>query len=193
MNPFGFRVYASFDDDFMAASKTFKAELGTSSLTAASFGGEVIQGHLFARVGVSSFHHGGNRVFVFADQAISLGIPTTVTFKPIELSLGWRSSANPRAKVAYYVGGGYLRIHFTETSDFADASDNTDEMLNGFNVFGGVDIRLLGWISVGGEAQYRSVPNAIGGDTAPVGSPAQAYNETNLGGATIRVMVGIAH
>src|SRR5690242_19675897 len=50
---FGFRVFGTFDASLMAASNTFKAELGTSTLTGPGVGGEAIQGHWFARIALS--------------------------------------------------------------------------------------------------------------------------------------------
>jgi hypothetical protein len=53
-------------------------------------------------------------------------------------------------------------------------------------VFGGVEVPVWKWMVAGVEAQYRSVPNAIGD-----GGVSAEFRETNLGGAVLRVMIGI--
>jgi hypothetical protein len=42
-------------------------------------------------------------------------------------------------------------------------------------------------LSIGGEARYRWVPDALG-----VGGVSDEFNETDLGGLTLRVRVGVA-
>ena len=60
------------------------------------------------------------------------------------------------------------------------------ETFTGYEAFGGAEFGLTKWLVAGGEAQYRGVPNAIGD-----AGLSQAFNETNLGGFTVRFTIGI--
>jgi hypothetical protein len=53
---------------------------------------------------------------------------------------------------------------------------------------GGVEFRIARWIGVAGEAQWATVPDALGGDPNGV---SDLFDEDNLGGTTIRVKVVI--
>jgi hypothetical protein len=57
---------------------------------------------------------------------------------------------------------------------------------SGAFLFGGVEFGAWKWVTVGAEAQYRSVPDAIG--EAGVSA---AFDETDLGGFTFRIMFGV--
>jgi hypothetical protein len=54
-------------------------------------------------------------------------------------------------------------------------------------IFGGAELTIWKWLIAGAEAQYRAVPDALGGED----SISELYNETDLGGASIRVLFGI--
>ncbi|HEY3886221.1 MAG TPA: hypothetical protein VGL62_13480, partial [Vicinamibacterales bacterium] len=56
--------------------------------------------------------------------------------------------------------------------------------LSGAEGFGGVEVGLAKHLSASGEAQYRTVPNAIG-----AGGVSQDFGEKDLGGFTARVLV----
>jgi opacity protein-like surface antigen len=94
----------------------------------------------------------------------------------------------PRASsgVAAYFGGGVVRMRFRETSDFATDTDDVDQTTSGYTLFAGLELRMLRSVIVGAEAGYRRVPNAIGG-----GGISQKYNESDLGGAVFRFLIGI--
>ena len=77
-------------------------------------------------------------------------------------------------------------MRYRETSDLAIAGDDVDESFKGFTVFGGIDLRIAKMIFAGFEAQYRGVPDAIG-----TAGASQAFGETDLGGFTARVLLGI--
>jgi hypothetical protein len=51
----------------------------------------------------------------------------------------------------------------------------------------GADVRVWSVIHAGGEVRYRWVPDGLG-----VGGVSDAFNETDLGGTTIRVRIGVA-
>jgi opacity protein-like surface antigen len=181
----GVRAYAAVDLDRLAAQKSFDAVLGSSQLT--GFGGGVdvlnVWKTLFLRVSASRISKGGNRAFVFNGQAVSLGIPITVQMTPIEVAAGWRFVSGSR--VTPYIGGGALFVKYAETSAFAGSGDDVSQSNRGYCAFGGADVTISGWLVVGAEGEYRNVPHALG-----TGSVSQDFGETNLGGLTVRVLIG---
>jgi opacity protein-like surface antigen len=138
---------------------------------------------LFLRVSASRISKGGNRAFVFNGQAVSLGIPITVQMTPIEVAAGWRFVSGSR--VTPYIGGGALFVKYAETSAFAGSGDDVSQSNRGYCAFGGADVTISGWLVVGAEGEYRNVPHALG-----TGSVSQDFGETNLGGLTVRVLIG---
>jgi opacity protein-like surface antigen len=199
----GLHAYAAVDFEIFDASKTFDAVLGTSRLPAYGGGVDVtdIWKHVFVRVAVTHLSKKGSRVFVDGGQVFPLGIPLTVTLTPIEIGGGWRftpKAPSPRAgrprpaahtRVVPYLGASALLVVFKQVSEFADASENPSNTLTGASAFGGVEVEVHKNVVVGGEAQYRIVPNALG--KGGVSDVSAAYNETDLGGITFRVTVGI--
>jgi len=188
--PIGFRLYAFSDATGMTASKTFDATLGQTTMTGLGGGGEVLRlwRGVFARVGISTSSAAGQRVLVFEGNAIPLGIPMHVTLTPIEIGGGWRQDLGRLRAFGVYAGGSLVRMRFEQTSDFAHSGENVDETTSGFAAFGGVDYTIARWIVIGAEAQFRTVPDALGADGA-----SKAFGETDLGGVTFRVMFGIRH
>jgi opacity protein-like surface antigen len=177
--------------DRLMAQKSFNAILGTSRLTA--FGGGVdvlnVWKTLFLRAGVSHTTMNGSRAFVVNGQGISLNIPITVSMTPVEIGGGWRFSGARlgRHVVVPYAGSGALIQPYSERSPFGSGGD-VSQTNTGFTFFGGVEVDLSKWFLVGVEGQYRGLPHAIG--TAPV---SKDFGETNLGGFTARVLVGLKH
>jgi len=186
----GIRAYFVTDFDSMTASKSFDAALDTSHLTALGGGADVVDlwKHLFARVSVTHVSKDGSRAFFDGSQAVSLGIPLTVSMTPVEIGGGWRFSGAPAARLTPYAGGGVVIVSYKETSQFADPSENFSGSFTGYNVFGGAEYSITKWLVAAGEAQFRSVPNALGDNP---NSLSQAFNETDLGGFTLRITVGI--
>lgn len=182
------RAYFLFDNTSMTAADSFDAVLGTSSFEMPGGGGEALNlwKGLFARVAFSSVRESGSRVVVIDDQVIPLDIPVTVELKPLEIAAGWRLPAFAAGRLVAYAGGGFLRMGYRETSDFAIGEENTDTTFSGGVVFGGIEASIVSWIIAGAEVQYRTVPNAIGG-----AGVSEAFGETDLGGTTVRVLVGI--
>lgn len=184
---FDWRAYFLLDGNSMAASESFDAILGKTRLSAPGFGGEVLNlyGGLFARVAVSSMKESGERVVVLDGEVIPLGIPVEITMRPVEISAGWRLRPMLGGRLVPYGGVGLVRLRYTETSDFAEGDENSDESFSGFNVFGGVEARVAPWVIAGVELQYRGV-DALGD-----GGVSKEFGETNLGGTTFRILVGI--
>ena len=186
--PIGFRAYAWSDATEMAAADTFDATLGTTRMTGLGGGGEVLRlwRGVFARAGISTSSAAGERVVVFEREAIPLGIPMHVRLTPLEIGGGWRTDFGRQRAVGVYGGGALIRMHFEQTSDFAQSGEDIDQTTSGFAAFGGVDYTIARWIVIGAEGQYRSIPNAIGQDGA-----SKAFGENDLGGLTFRVVFGI--
>jgi hypothetical protein len=186
--PIGLRAYGVVDLDALAATDSFDAVVGTSHLTA--FGGGVdvvdIWKHLFARVAVTRARQSGSRVFVANGQVFPMGIPLTVTMTPIEVGGGWRFVSRKPGRLTPYAGVSFVSLGYTETSKFAESSENTSERFTGQDVFGGVEVRILKWLVASGEAQYRRIPNALG-----AGGVSKDFGESDLGGVTARVAIGI--
>jgi hypothetical protein len=185
--PIGVRAYFAGDINAMAAQNSFQAIVGSSTLMGLGGGVDVLRvwKDLFIRGAVTHTSKDGSRAFVFDGQAISLNIPMKVSMTPIETGGGWRF---PSPRVTPYAGGAAIFAHYSETSTFAGSGDNVSETKVGYSGFGGVDFTLSKWVMAGVEAQYRSVPNAIG-----TGGVSQDFGETNLGGFSVRVMFGIKH
>ena len=142
--------------------------------------------HVFVRFAASHTSKSGSRSFVANGQPFSLGIPITVAMTPIEVGGGWRFPISSASRFVLYVGGEYVAVNYSETSQFAGSGDNVTQTNSGSGVFGGVEVRLFKWIIAGGEAQFRSIPNALGH-----GSVSQDFGETNLGGFTVRGLIGV--
>lgn len=184
----GLRAFAALDANAMAASRTFDAVLDTHVLPARGGGAELLNiwKGLFIRVAATSGKKTGSRVVVVDNEAVSLGIPVTIEMRPVEFGAGWRSAIGRRRQGAWYVGGGLLHLVYRETSTFAGVGENTDTTYDGAVVFAGADVRIWRFIVVGGEAQFRSVQNALGD-----GGASQAFKESDLGGATARGLIGV--
>jgi hypothetical protein len=182
------RAYLVFDSTFMAASETFKAITDSSSITAVGAGGDVrVWNGAFLRVAGSHASRSGQRAIVFDGQSAKTGVPLKLTITPLEIGGGWQIVRGVRRPLTIAIGGGLLRMHYAETSDLAAAGDNISRTFTGSQLFGGVSIPLFGPVIAGGEVQYRSLPNAIG-----AGGVSKGFGETNLGGVTLRVLVGIS-
>lgn len=182
------RAYFLVDSTSMTAADTFDAVLGTSRLTMRGAGGEVLNlwRGLFARVAFSSVSETGSRVDVFDDEVTPLDVPVTVEMRPLEIAAGWRMRPFAAGRLTPYAGGGLLRLSYRETSEFADTGDDTDTTFSGALLFGGIEASIVSWVVAGAEVQYRTVPNAIG-----EGGVSAVFEESNLGGFTVRFLVGV--
>ena len=186
--PIGIRAYAAVDFDQLAAKQSYKAVVGSSHIIAYGAGVDVLDvwKHVFIRGAVTHASRNGTRVFVDTGQVFSLGQPITISWTPIELGGGWRfkptrSRLHP---ITPYVGGAFVALDYKETSPGAEAGDDVTSYLPGAEGFGGVEFGILKHLAVSAEAQYRTVPNALG-----TGGVSKDFNETNAGGFTARVMI----
>lgn len=181
------RPFASVGTTWFTASSTFKAVLGSGQ--GQDFGGglSLTQGPAYIEVGARRFKKSGERVFVATGgQVFPLGIATEVTMTPLEVAAGWRFRPLLSQRVRPHLGAGYTRLRYEETADFAGDGDNVNESFNGFHVVGGVEVRVARWVGVAGDVVWTSVADAIG-----QGGASQAFNETNLGGTSLRLKLVI--
>lgn len=184
----GVRVYGAFDFTTLAAKQSYKAVLGSSSITAFGGGADIVDvwKHVFVRVAVTHASKSGSRVFVDNGQVFPLHIPIKIAWTPIELGGGWRfrPGYSASSSITPYVGGAFVALGYKETSDFAQSGDNVSTYLSGAEGFAGVEFGVIKWLAVSGEAQYRTLPNALG-----AGGVSKDFNENNAGGFTARVLV----
>lgn len=187
-NRVGFRVYFFTDSSSIDAKETFDAVFDKTRIVARGGGGEVLNlwRGVFARVGVSSTTLEGTRVIVVDGQVIPLGIPLTLKMTPIEIGAGWRFAGVAPPWFTPYIGAGMVRLGYDESSAFAQPGENLNESFTGYSVYGGADVRLWRLLTAGAEVQYRTI-DAIG-----EGGVSQAFGESNLGGVTLRVLIGIS-
>jgi len=182
----GVRAGLIFDIDKLAAAKSFDATIGTSRLMARGFAveGTGLWRGAFARIAMSSAGHDGSRVFVYNGTVFPLNIPFHVDMAPFEFGGGWRFGV-PDAPVVLYAGISLVRLHYQETSSFAGPDENVDAHFSGTAFFGGIDINAVDYLAISLEAQMRRIPNAIG-----AGGVSVDFKEANLGGLTIRILIG---
>jgi hypothetical protein len=180
--------YAMFGNITFTAVDSFEAILGTSSGPIVGGGARVglPWGGLFVDVGAWRFEDHGERAFIFDGEAISLGIPVTVTIIPIEFSAGWRFRFSRLPKFLPYAAGGLTSLKYRETSDFSTPAEDVDETFNGYHVLGGAEYKIFRWLGIAGEASWTTVPDAIG-----EAGVSDHFNETDLGGKTFRFKITI--
>jgi len=180
----GFRGFGDFGSTRFAAADSFDAVLGTHRGIVFGGGVEVVlDSGIFFGVSASRFQKDGTRVFVFNNDVFSLGIPTTIRVAPFQVTGGYRFKVG-RRRIIPYAGGGVGWYRYSETSDFAADDENVSETFTGYHVLGGAEYRLSRLFGVSGEIEWSIVPDALGQDP---NSASAAFNETDLGGATVRV------
>jgi len=168
-----------------SAKQSFKTILGQPS--GPLFGGGVELGlpkHLFVSVSASRFRRTGHRVFVFEGQVFPLNDPATITITPLEVNAGYRLTH--LTWLVPYLGGGVGWHKYQETSAHSTAADDVKTTFKGYQALGGAEVPLGKWLAAAAEAEFASVPNALGKDPTGVSS---VYNEHNLGGFSFRVKV----
>ena len=180
------RAVGSAGLTWFAAGSTFKAVLGSSHGPDVGGGLNLTKGPLYLEIGARRFSKSGERVFVTSGgQVFPLGIPVEVSMTPLDVTAGWRFA--PRfGRVIPHAGVGYTRLKYEETSDFAAAAENVAESFSGFHVVGGAEVRVTRWIGLTGALVWTSIADALGD-----GGAAKAFDETNLGGTSLRISLVI--
>lgn len=180
--------YAMFGRINFTAVESFDAIVGSPSGPIVGGGARVGLpiGGLFVDVGAWRYRAEGERVFVANNDIFELGIPVAITVTPIEISAGWRFGFRSAPKLTPYVAGGVTILKYRETADFSTESEDAAESFNGYHLNGGVEYKITRWLGIAGEAAWSTVPDAIG--EAGVSA---AFNETDLGGTTLRVKITV--
>jgi hypothetical protein len=180
--------YAMVGRFTFTASESFEAILGESRGTILGGGASIglPLGGLFIDVGGWQFSQSGERVLVLGSEVLPLGIPVDVTIVPVEISAGWRFRIRRLPKFIPYAAGGYTSFGYRETSTHAAAGEDVDERYGGYHVRGGAEFKITRWLGIAGEAAWTTVPDAIGS-----GGVSQAFNETNLGGTSVRARITV--
>jgi len=172
----------------MLAADTFAAVTGSSHVTAFGGAAELLRvwRGLFLHGGATYAAPAGERVVVFNNTVVPVGIPLEIRMLPIEAAAGWRIETGRTRAVGAYAAAGLFRLGYRESSAFAATGDEVDKSFTGYLVLAGLDLTVGKRLVAGVEGQYRSVPNAIG----QLGA-SRAYGESDLGGLTARVLIGI--
>ncbi len=181
------------------ATKSFDAILGTTTTTAFGGGAQVavlagaLQG-LFVEVEASRLRETGERAFVHDNEVFRLGIPVTITMTPLEVTAGYRLVLGQRTRagavrafpIVPYGGGGVGSVRYQETDAFAQPDEEIDDRFTSYHVLGGVEVAVWRWILAGVEVRYRWVPDGLG-----AGGVSREFDETDLGGTSVRVRFGV--
>lgn len=182
----GVRVVADVGAVWFTSSESFEAVTGSNRRI--QYGGGIqavnLWNGLFAEAIVGRSQISGSRVAYYQGMTYDLGIPTTITFTPVEAGLGWRTALGRR--VHSYVGGGVTLMQYQEKSDFAADNESVDESHTGYYACAGLEFSLTKWLHLRGEARFTSLPNAIG-----QAGVSKDFDETNLGGLGVAVKLAI--
>lgn len=166
------------------ATQSFKAILGKPSGPVYGGGVELGERRFFFSLGAQRFRRTGHRVFVFENQVFPLNVSDTITVTPLELTGGYRFRASGRFIPYAGIGGSWIK--FEETSAHSTEADDVHETHAGYHLLGGVEVPLRRWLAAGVDAQWSSVPNALGDSPSSVAS---VYDEHDVGGFTLRAKV----
>lgn len=181
--PFAIRGFADAGVRTFAASRSVQAILGHDAGPIVGGGVDIVERHgFFGEVHASRFRRTGQRVFAAGGQVFTLDVRDTITITPVEITGGYRVDRGWR--VVPYAGGGAGWHRYEETSPSSAAGEDVKEIFIGYHVLGGAEVRLWRWLSVAGEAQWTTIPGALGQNPNSV---ARAFRETDLGGTSARV------
>jgi opacity protein-like surface antigen len=178
----GVQGIASIGVDWPSASKSFEA-VGLSTKPIEIGGAAQVTNiwrDLFAQVSFTRISDTGERAFIADDGTpVPLGIPLEMKATYIDASVGWKFAPTGESyeRVTSYGGAGVGRVKLTEHSPFPQAGDDVDASATSYHVMGGVEVRLLSWLSVSGDLRYRWVPDLLGD-----GGVSQALKEDDFGG-----------
>lgn len=147
----------------------------------------------YVEISLGRIRHEGSRVFVFEGQIFDLGIPTTITEVPLDLTGGYRfvrgpavgglAGSSPIDRLVPYAGGGIGRLWYREGNDAAaDVEDSTTS----YHLVGGLEIGVTRWVTGLVELRYRWAPGILG-----EGGVSAEFDEDDLGGPSLAFRVAI--
>ena len=186
--PIGYRAYFTFDSAMMAARDSFDAVTGSSNMFGYGAGGEILNlwKTLFVRVSWSQSSADGQRPIVFENEVFPTEFPIEIGLRLFELGGGWRIHLSGLPNIVLYGGGGLLMAGYRETNPTLTEAENLRESHKGFSGFGGLEFTLSRMLTAGAEVQYRRISTPM----APFGTVFRAFEESDLGGISIRALVG---
>jgi opacity protein-like surface antigen/SH3-like domain-containing protein len=164
------------------AKDSFNAVFGGSRGGSYGLGAEFRYQRFFLQANLERTRKTGERVLVFEDQIYPLGVPATVTITPLSFVAGYRFG--PFRRITALAGLGVGSYGLKEESAFASSTDNVDERFTSFHLLAGAEYAATRWLAVRVEAQYVSVPDALG-----AGGVSASFGETNLGGFGLRLKI----
>jgi opacity protein-like surface antigen len=179
-----FRGFGDVGLTVFNATQSFKAILDKPSGPVFGGGVELGEGQFFLSLGAQRFRRTGHRVFVFENEVFPLNVSDTITVTPLELTGGYRFRASGRFIPYAGVGGSWVK--FEETSAQSTEADDVHETHAGYHLLGGVEVPMTGWLAAAVDAQWSSVPNALGNSPSSVAS---LYDEHDVGGFTLRAKI----
>jgi opacity protein-like surface antigen len=200
--PFRVAGFVEFGNTWFTASKSFDAILNANSGPIVGGGGQfALKNGIFVQVDIAHFGADGSRAYVFNNQVYKLNEADSISATPIDLSVGYRFRFGHRPvrpgtraarrqepslaeRLVPYVGGGVGTVLYKETSAHAQPGDNIDQSSTSYNFLAGLEIGVWRFIGAGVEFHQRWVPDGLGKDGV-----SKAFNETDLGGSTIRFKV----
>lgn len=182
----GIRAIVTAGSITFHARESFDAILGTPTGPIVGGGVQVLLPRgVYAEASAARFSASGERAFIGpGGELFRLGIPVRVAITPLEITGGWRWRRNPR--VVPYGGIGFSSYQYRETSDHANTGDDVSERFAGVHMVGGVELRPMRRLAIGGEIVWSSIPGALGESGV-----SEAFEESNLGGTGVRLKVGV--
>ena len=177
--------YGVIGDVRLDAAQTFKAVSETSHGRVVGGGVQVtnLGKFLFVDVAVSNVTIDGQRVFIDVGIVRPLGIPLEVRMLYVDVAGGWR---HVRGRLSSYLGGGFSRLRYRETSKSAQPGDAVADSGTGPLFLAGVDVALSRWVRVGGELRYRRIGGVLGS-----GGASATFGEDSAGGVSTAFRVSI--
>jgi hypothetical protein len=114
-----------------------------------------------------------------------LGIPLKVRMLYFDVADGWRHAPG---RLSANLGGGFSRLRYPETSEFAQQGDAVADRGTGPQFLAGVDLDLPRWVRVGGELRYRRIGGVLGW-----GGALASVVEGSAGGVSTAIRVSMGH
>ena len=173
------RAFGRAGGTLFTARDTFDAILGRRMNSVYGGGAQIVlPSGTFVEVSVDRFSHAGTLALGSGDHVFRLATPTRVTLTPVQVTAGYRVQ-NSRSLASYFGGGAGLYT-FKEDSPFTSGTAPVSERSLGYHVRGGVELNVVSWLWVAGEAQWAMVPKALGNTGVSA-----IFQEKDLGGTTV--------
>jgi hypothetical protein len=165
------------------ASESFETILGGGFNSVFGIGGQVVfPNGVFAQASFDRFRDTGTRALVSGTQIFTLEIPNQITVTPILATVGYRGTKS--GAIVPYFGGGMGWYTLEETSPSIPGAERVSSQHTGYHILGGAEFPVMRWMSIAGELQWATVPNALGDSGVSA-----VFGEKDLGGTSFRFKV----